>query len=220
MVKTSFPKSASRPAAALSTNRLILDALGIRDRIVFPFSPRKAVAALNYLAELRSSPRRVEHPLLKLKWVMAVLWLADVSHFRAYGRPITGSCYQAHPEGPVPADVLALVQGNPLWVSQLPETEYRMPYELHDDCLTRNLRIRFGYMPAELLGEPEQAALKSAVAKAKDLKFNNRDAVLRIEAFQLTPLYEDIPWELLLPTKKRAEAVIRDLIASARRAVI
>lgn len=198
----------------------MLDALGIRERIVFPFSPRKTVAALNYLAELRASPRRVEHPLLRLKWVMAVLWLADVKHFQVHGRPIIGSRYRAYPEGPVPCDVLALVQGNPLWVSQLPETEYRMPYELHDDCLTRNLRIRFGYLPSEFLGEPEQEALRSAVAKVKDVKSAGRDAALRIEAFQLTPLYEDIPWELLLPAKKRTDAAIRDLIASARRAVI
>ena len=214
MVKTLAPKS------SLSTSRQILDALGVRDRIVFPFSPRKVVAALHYLADLRSSPRRVEHPLLRLNWVMAVLWLADVRHFLALERPITGSRYQAFPEGPVPVDVLALVQGHALWVSQLSETEYRMPYELQDDCLTRNLRIRFGYKSAEFLGESEQDALKAAVSKAKDLKLNGRDAALRGEPFQLTPLYDDIPWELLLPAKKRTQAVINRLSASARRAVL
>lgn len=214
MVTTLTPKS------SLSTNRQMLEALGVRDRIVFPFSPKKVVAALHFLADLRSSPRRVEHPLLRLNWVMAVLWLADVRHFLALERPITGSRYQAYPEGPVPIDVLALVQGHPLWVSQLSETEYRMPYELQDECLTRNLRIRFGYKSAEFLGESEQDALKAAVAKAKDLKLNRRDAALRGEPFQLTPLYEDIPWELLLPAKKRTQAAINRLSASARRAVL
>ena len=206
MVKTPTPKS------SLSTSRQMLDALAVRDRIVFPFSPRKVVAALHFLADLRSSPRRVEHPLLRLNWVMAVLWLADVRHFQELGRPITGSRYQAYPEGPIPGDVLALVQGHPLWISELSETEYRMPYELQDDCLTRNLRIRFGYKSADFLGESEQDALKTAVAKA--------DAALRGEPFQLTPLYQDIPWELLLPAKKRTAAVIDRLTASARRAVL
>jgi len=214
MVKTPTPKS------SLSTSRQMLDALAVRDRIVFPFSPRKVVAALHFLADLRSSPRRVEHPLLRLNWVMAVLWLADVRHFQELGRPITGSRYQAYPEGPIPGDVLALVQGHPLWISELSETEYRMPYELQDDCLTRNLRVRFGYKSADFLGESEQDALKAAVVKAKDLKLNGRDAALRGEPFQLTPLYQDIPWELLLPAKKRTAAVIDKLTASARRAVL
>ena len=177
------------------------------------------MAALHHLADLRSSPRRVEHPLLRLNWVMAVLWLADVRHFLELERPITGSRYQAYPEGPVAVDVLALVHGHPLWVSELSETEYRMPYELQDECLTRNLRIRFGYNPADFLGESEQMALKAAVARAKDLRLNGKDAALRGEPFQLTPLYQDIPWELLLPAKKRTEAAISRLIASARRAV-
>jgi len=208
------------PKSSLATNRQMLAALGVRDRIIFPFSPRKVVAALHYLADLRSSPRRVEHPLLRLNWVMAVLWLADVGHFQALERPITGSRYQVYPEGPVPVDVLALVQGHPLWVSQLSETEYRMPYELQDECLTRNLRIRFGYKSAEFLGESEQNALKAAVAKAKGFKLDGRDTALRGEPFQLTPLYQDIPWELLLPAKKRTQAVINKLSASARRAVL
>src|SRR5688572_32122833 len=54
MVQTLTPKS------SLATNRQMLAALGVRDRIIFPFSPRKVVAALHYLADLRSSPRRVE----------------------------------------------------------------------------------------------------------------------------------------------------------------
>jgi hypothetical protein len=210
MVKTSKP--------SLSTSRQMLSALGVRDRIVFPFSPRKVVAALHHLADLRSSPRRVEHPLLRLDWVMTVLWLANVGHFLELVRPITGSRYQACPEGPVPRDVLALVQGHPLWLSQLSETEYRMPYELQDHCLTRNLRIRFGYRPADFLGESEQEAPKAAAVTAKDIR--PKDAALRGEPFQLTPLYQDIPWELLLPGKKRTEAVIGRLIASARRAVV
>lgn len=214
MAKTPTRKS------SLSTGRQLLNALGVRDRIVFPFWPRKVVAALHYLADLRSSPRRVEHPLLRLNWVMAVLWLADVQHFLEIERPITGARYQAYPEGPVAVDVLALVHGHPLWVSELSETEHRMPYELHDECLTRNLRIRFGHKPADFLGESEQMALKAAVARAKDLKLNGRDVALRGEPFQLTPLYQDIPWELLLPAKKRTEAVIGRLIASARRAVL
>lgn len=71
--------------------------------------------------------------------------------------------------------------------------------------------------PAEFLGESEQDALKAAVARAKDLK--PKDAALHGGPFKLTPLYQDIPWELLLPAKKRTEAAIGRLITCARRAV-
>lgn len=208
------------PATRLPTSRQMLESMGIRDRIVYPFSPKKVVAALHHLAELRSSPRRVEHPLLRLKWVMAVFWMADVKHFQRHGRPVTGSRYQAYPQGPVPRDVLSLVQGNPMWLSELSETSHCMPFELQGDCLTRNLRIPFGHNPAQFLSQSERDFLEAATKRAAGLKLDNRDAVLRGEAFQLTPLYQDIPWELLLPAKMRTRAVIDGLISSARRAVL
>jgi len=219
MAKMPSPISAHR-GSRLSTPRQILGAMGIHDRIVYPFSPKKVVAALHMLAELLSSPTRVEHPLLRLKWTMAVFWLADVKHFQRHGHPVTGSRYQAYPQGPVPCDVLSLIQGNPLWLSELPESGHCVPYELQGDCLTRNLRIPFGYDPARFLGQSEREALETAATKAKDLKLNNRDAALRGEGFQLTPLYQDIPWELLLPAKMRTREIIDGLISSARRAVV
>jgi Antitoxin SocA-like, Panacea domain len=154
-------------------NQRILDDLGIRHRIAYLFSPKKTVAAIHALAELMSSPSRVEHPLLRLKGVMAALWIADVRHFQAYGRPVTGSRWQAYPQGPVPGDVLSLLKGDPIWLAELPETDFALPFELAGDCITQNLRVPFGYDPKKFLDQSERDALKkpsprpSASSKAR-----------------------------------------------------
>jgi Antitoxin SocA-like, Panacea domain len=203
-----------------SVRQQMLDEMGIRHRIVYPFSPKKTIASLHVLAELMSSPNRVEHPLLRLKGVMAALWIADVRHFQAYGRPVTGSRWQAYPQGPIAGDVLSLLKADPIWLAELPETDYALPFEVGANCITRNLRVRFGYDPKEFLKQSERDALKKAVATAKRLKHGKREEALRGKAYQLTPLYGDIPWEFLLPPKKRTRAVIDDLVTSARNTVL
>jgi Protein of unknown function (DUF4065) len=217
--KATAGKITEGPAAKLTSSQQMLDEMGIRHRIAFPFSPKKAVAALHFLADAMSSPQRVEHPLLRFKGVMAALWIADVRHFQAHGRPVTGTRWQAYPQGPVPHDVFSLLRGDPLWLAELPEADYAMPFELAGDCITRNLRVRFRYDPAKFLSEAERAALKKAVGTAKRLKLSKREAALRGEAFQLTPLYDDIPWELLLPPRMRTTDIINGLISTSRSAV-
>jgi hypothetical protein len=214
--KPATGKAGNVPAIDMTGSRQILDDLGIRYRIAFPFSPKKTVAALHVLAETMSSPDRVEHPLLRLKGVMAVLWIADVRQFQDYGRPVTGTRWQAYPQGPVPGDVFSLLKGDPIWLAELSETGHAVPFELAGDCVTRNLRVQFGYDPKKFLSEKEREALKKAVVTAKGLKASKREAALRGEAFQLTPLYADIPWELLLPPKGRSREVIDGLIITAR----
>ena len=154
--------------------------------------------------------------MLHLKGVMAALWIADVRHFQERRRPVTGTRWKAYPQGPVPGDVFALLKGDPLWLAELPETHYAVPFELQGDCITRNLRIPFGYDPKKILGQSDRDALEKAVATAKDLKRTARANALRGEAYQLTPLYETIPWELMLPPKMRSKAVIDELISTAR----
>ena len=105
---------------------------------------------------------------------------------------------------------------DPLWLAELPETHYSVPFELQGDCVTRNLRIPFGYDPKKILGQSDRDALEKAVATAKDLKRTRRVDALRGEAYQLTPLYQDIPWELMLPPKMRSKAMIDELISTAR----
>lgn len=206
-------RTASPP---VTPGRQMLDALGIHPRIAFPFSPKKAIAALHFLAGVMSSPRRVEHPMLHFKGIMAVLWIADVRHFQDHGRPITGTRWQAYPQGAVPGDVFALLKNDPLWLAELPETEYAVPFELQGDCITRNLRVPFGYDPKKILGQSDRDALDKAVATAKDLKRTRRVDALRGEAYQLTPLYQDIPWELMLSPKQRSKETIDRLVATAR----
>jgi hypothetical protein len=74
-----------------------LNVLDSRPRIAFPFAPKKAVAALHFLADKLAHPTRIEHPLLRLNGVMAVLWMADAKHFQMYRRPVTGSRWQSYP---------------------------------------------------------------------------------------------------------------------------
>ncbi len=214
-------KPVSRGAAASSSpERQLLDGLGIRARIAFPFAPAKAVATLHYLAEIMSTPMRIEHPLLRLKGVMAVLWIADVRHFQATQRPITGTRWRAYPQGPVPVDIVDLINGNPLWLAELSETEYMAPFEVRGDCIARNLRVRFAHDPKKLLSAPERETLKKAVATGKDIKRNKRQTAMRGEAYQLTPLYEVIPWELMLAPKMRTRDTIDKLAATARDTVL
>lgn len=219
-IAAAAPKTARAAAVAATPGRQMLDDLGIRPRIAFPFSPKKAIAALHFLAGLMSSPRRVEHPMLHFKGIMAVLWIADVRHFQDHGRPVTGTRWQAYPQGPVPGDLFALLRNDPLWLAELPETDYAVPFELQGDCITRNLRVPFGYDPKKMLGQSDRDALDKAVATAKDLKRTRRVDALRGEAYQLTPLYQDIPWELMLPPKLRSKAVIDELVATARDTVL
>jgi antitoxin SocA-like protein len=207
-------------AATSASGRRMLEDLGIRHRIAFPFSPKKAIAALNLLTETMSSPHRVEHPLLRLKGVVAVLWIADVRHFQAHDHPVTGTRWQAYPQGPVPGDIFSLLKGDPIWVAELTETDFAVPLDMTGDCITRKLRVRFGYDPREFLSGTERDALKKAVVTAKSLKASKRDAALRGEAFQLTPLYADIPWELLLTAKRRSKEIIDNLIFASRNTVL
>ena len=214
-------KSISRSGAASSSaERPLLNDLGIRPRIAFPFSPAKATATLHFLTEVMSSPMRIEHPLLRLKAVMAVLWIADVRHFQAEQRPITGTRWQAYPQGPVPTDIVALINGDPIWLAELPETEYAAPFEIPSDFVARNLRVRFAHDPKKLLSSSERETLKKAVVTGKDLKRSKRQTAMRGEAYQLTPLYEVIPWELMLAPKMRTKDVISKLTVTARKTTL
>ena len=210
------PPARPKATRAATSGPPLLEALGIRPRIAFPFAPAKAVATLHYLAEIMSSPMRIEHPLLRLKAVMAVLWIADIRHFQAAQRPITGTRWQAYPQGPVPTDIIALIKGDPLWLAELPETEYAAPFEVRGECIARNLRVRFAHDPKKLLSPSERDALKKAVVTGKDLKRTRRQTAMRGEAYHLTPLYEIIPWELMLAPKMRTQEIIGKLAASAR----
>lgn len=218
--KPTFGEARKAVDAKKTVSQQLLDDIGIRYRIVYPFSPKKTVAALHLLADVMSSPHRVEHPMLRFKGVMAALWIADVRHFQAHGRPVTGTRWQAYPQGPVPGDVFSLLRGEPLWLADLPEADYVLPFELAGDCITRNLRVHFRYDPKKFLSPSERDALEKAVVTAKGLKQSKRETAVRSEAYQLTPLYEDIPWELLLPPKMRTRDIIDDLVVAARNTVL
>ena len=196
------------------------EALGLRHRIAFAFSPKKTVAVFHFMADQLVNPDRVEHPLFFLRGMMAVLWMADAKHFQVYCRPVTGTRWQAYPQGPIPRDVLALLDGDPLWLAELPETHFSLPFGLQGERIGRNLRVPLIYDPKKYLSSSDRTVLKAALVKLKDLKLNNRESALRSEAYQLTPLYEDIRWELLLPAKLQTKKIIDDLVIRSRHAVL
>ena len=65
------------------------------DSIRFNLNKEKTIEALVYLASHR--------PGIDVFHACKVLFYADVSHFRRYGRPVTGDQYYAMKEGPVPS---------------------------------------------------------------------------------------------------------------------
>lgn len=134
---------------------------------------------------------------------------------------MTGTRWQAYPQGPIPRDLFALLSGDPVWLAELSETHFAVPFELQGDCITRNLRVPFGYDPKKYLSSSDETVLKAALVKVRDdVKLNKVEVSLRGEAFQSTLLYEDIPWELLLPAKMRTRAIVDALIVQARNIVL
>lgn len=66
-----------------------------------PLEPDKLVATMLYIA------RRVEDPT---KWrIGKLVFLGDYVHLARYGRPVVGGRYCAMPNGPVPSEVLELM---------------------------------------------------------------------------------------------------------------
>lgn len=65
--------------------------------IRFVYQPRKAIAAVSYLAQ-------ADLPDLTKGKIDKLLFLADKLHLVSTGRPITGDCYAALPHGPVPSN--------------------------------------------------------------------------------------------------------------------
>jgi hypothetical protein len=116
----------------------------------------------------------------------------------------------------VARDIIDLMQGDPLWRSELTETDCLVPFKLVGDHVTRDLRIRFAYDPEKFLTPSNQTVLRAALKKAQDLKASDRAGALKGAAYHLTPLYEDIRWELLLSPKLQTKDVIEDLIRTAR----
>ena len=66
--------------------------------IQFDFHPKKAIAAIRFLAEC-------EVPDLTKEKANKLIFLADKAHLVRFARPITGSTYAALPHGPVPSQI-------------------------------------------------------------------------------------------------------------------
>jgi uncharacterized phage-associated protein len=94
------------------------------------FNYKKAVQALNYLAEKNGSP------LNKMK-AIKLIWLADRLHLRTYGRTITGDVYFALPYGPVPSTTRDILELNSFSLSD-DELSYSNEYLVITDKLNYN----------------------------------------------------------------------------------
>lgn len=71
-------------------------------RVTFQFEPEKAVAAIVYLAS-----RHLPH-LTKAK-ICKLIFLADKNHLVRYARPVTGDRMCAMDHGPVPSEILDML---------------------------------------------------------------------------------------------------------------
>ncbi|MGA9039746.1 MAG: Panacea domain-containing protein [Terriglobales bacterium] len=68
-----------------------------------PLEPEKLVASMLYIAHRVSDPT---------KWrIGKLVFLGDFAHLARYGRPVVGGRYCAMPNGPVPSEVLGLMNG-------------------------------------------------------------------------------------------------------------
>ncbi|HEU4554556.1 MAG TPA: type II toxin-antitoxin system antitoxin SocA domain-containing protein [Chitinophaga sp.] len=94
------------------------------------FNYKKAVQALNFLAEKNGSP------LNKMK-AIKLIWLADRLHLRTYGRTITGDVYFALPYGPVPSTTRDILEINSFSLSD-DELNYSNEYLVITDKLNYN----------------------------------------------------------------------------------
>jgi Antitoxin SocA-like, Panacea domain len=123
---------------------------------------------------------------LPLKRVLAILYLADVAHFRKYGRPVTGTRYQAYPHGPLPIDFYNLLKGEPIWLDELVSAHHFLPFHCVADQVERTeptcFRLRtiaktVSYDPTHFLSPSDRTALAGVIRKAASLKLDNRDAL-------------------------------------------
>ena len=81
---------------------------------------RKIVQALTYFASKQEG-----HELDNMK-AYKLLWLADRSHLRLYGRSITNDTYYAMPFGPVPSDAKQLLENHATHLVN--DEEYKKSY--------------------------------------------------------------------------------------------
>ena len=68
-----------------------------------PFDPEKLVTAMLYVASRISDPTKFK--------IGKIIFLGDFVHIAKYGRAIVGGRYCALPNGPVPSEVLDLLNG-------------------------------------------------------------------------------------------------------------
>lgn len=81
------------------------------------FDPRKAIAAIGYIAQQTGA---------ELYYVMKMLYLADKKHLSKYGRTIAGDEYAAMSKGPVPKnsyDLCKFLRGERRYYDRMPDAK-------------------------------------------------------------------------------------------------
>ena len=151
--------------------------------IRFRFSPRKALAALQWMLKQRET--------LDLHTILKACYFADKSHLNKHGRPIFGATYRAMKFGPVPLEIYEMTKGEALWLAELGLDNY--PWELRGFYL-RSITNEDANL--DVLSETDLEELKRAFAYSRTLTFTERTKATHGRDWQLANLgvmsYEDM----------------------------
>lgn len=127
--------------------------------VQFSFDFDKFLAALQFMAA-KGVPELDKYKICKL------LFLADKYHLVKYGRPIIGDRYFALPYGPVPSEVLDLLNAFSIAEPNLSDTRFQaMTANLELDRKYQNPRISTKVSPAfQVLSKSDLMALDYVIA--------------------------------------------------------
>jgi uncharacterized phage-associated protein len=171
--------------------------------IRFNFDEAKAVETLVYIASA--------WPKITPFYLSKVLFIADRSHLRDFGRPVTGDAYIAMDSGPVPSRIYDMVKGtldffgNPAAI---------------DEALTIDQTSRYHQVTSkrkpntDLLSETDIAALDTAIRFCKGKSFGELSSLTHQEpAWLHAERNAEMDPELLVPDEMREE--VREAAAYA-----
>jgi uncharacterized phage-associated protein len=170
----------------------------------FDINREKAIEALVYVASKR--------PGIDVFQVCKIFFYADLSHFRKYGRPVTGDQYYAMKNGPVPSFIYDAIKRNldPQIVSFIND---RLEFDSEENYYRMTVKRPFD---ESLFSRTDIACIDEAINQFADMPFRQLwDFVHDEPAYKAT--YREgtstpMPFELLLPddTPDR-EAIIEQL---------
>jgi len=185
--------------------------------VSFRVNQEKAVEALVYLASKR--------PGIDVFHVCKVIFYADVTHFRKYGRPITGDTYCAMDEGPVPSLVYDIMKQNRFHAGLIKHANARIRIGKTVQGWA-TLEGAKGEFESGRFSRTDLECLDKAIAKYADMPFKDLwDLVHQEPAYKAKyagkKTSTEIPYELLISAQTRdRDKIIEQLQETSRITVL